>query len=309
MQQVWHWLRLIPGLALLVGVSWGAWRLLGHPAHHPPEMEETVPSENLPSTVAAAPLTTEERARIGCEATSRRVALGGSVGPLDADGWAIELWLIGKEASLSASSPALASFFPSQGSTRRLLFPEETQLAARPELDANVTIEPLPLASYPPFLGAGVIITLGSGYAPAYFDESSRQAFHRLASALFDATSARYAGLFARCATEDRHQIGSWFRGPNPEGLVAIVVGSMGLGLPAPHLRELSLESSASAQGRALTTLTRRWARTTKRDLGLFTAEEGVMLAERKGSFLTMSFPFGDANRATRVSTLLCGWN
>lgn len=252
--------------------------------------------------------TAEERAIAACEATSRRVALGGSVGPLDADGWVVELWLVGKDPDISPTSPALATFVPGEPGHRRLHYPQEPLLSAHPGLSATVTVDPLPLANHPPFQGAGVIITMGEGYAPIYFEDQSRQALHRMASALADATSARYAALFARCATEDRHQIGSWFRGPGVDGLASIVVGAMGLGLPAPHLPGLVLGASLTDQSRALTALSRRWARTTKSQLSLFAAGEGAMLAERPGAFLTLSFPFGDANRATRLSRMLGGF-
>ena len=55
--------------------------------------------------------------------------------------------------------------------------------------------------------------------------------------ALTDAIGADYAALYAHCADDSAHYIGSWFRGPSPGGAMASLLYFMGTFGEHPDLR------------------------------------------------------------------------
>ncbi len=252
--------------------------------------------------------TREVRAADSCAKVRARIATGGSVTPLDTDGWIVQISLIGRGPGLGPDNPKLTPFFdqPSPGTTaRHVRWPDAPELAKVDNPETFVTLGPEPLASMPSFFGTGLRVTLSGGYVSAYFDESRRLSVQRLAAALYEATDARYGALYARCATGTTNHIGAWFRGPDLRGAATLLVGTMGLAADIPHLAKVGAGDDAIVQGRALDAFSAQAGRLDRTRVAVLVGEHGGMVADRAGRWATLTFPFPDANRASRTSLTL----
>jgi hypothetical protein len=249
------------------------------------------------------------RAARVCEATRSRVMRGAAVGPSDAEGWVVELWALrAADRPSPALDPGLAAFVSAGGpgdAKRRLAWTGAHLLAGRdgPDTSVDVTEANIPEAGAPGL--RGVRFTFTGRLVPPYFEDTPRLEYQRLARALTDALGSDHAALYARCAGNGTHHIGSWFRGPNPGGAATSLVYFMGAFGERPELsRSLLVPAGATSpdlwyafQGVTHATGPLKKARV----MTMISGELG-MIAGLDDRVSTITFPFRDANRATRAA-------
>ncbi|HEY5961089.1 MAG TPA: hypothetical protein VIV60_31245, partial [Polyangiaceae bacterium] len=214
-----QWARLVTVLGLIAVGCCAAWRWLGKPAHDAFRSSTQAQAAIAPSLAIApvptakAQLTTAER----CARVQARIATGGTVSPLDVDGWVVELALLSDSTSLVVDSPALERFLSKPVSTvseaRQLTWAEDTELRGIGDADSFAVVAEEPLAGVILASKSGIRITWSGKYVETYFNETTRSKLQRLAGAIFDATHSKLGALYARCAATSIHQAGSWFRG------------------------------------------------------------------------------------------------
>ena len=247
------------------------------------------------------------RAARACEATRSRILRGAAVGPTDAEGWVVELWALRPpERPSPALDPALAAFVTADGASAkgRLVWTGAHLLKGRdgPDTTVEVSEANLPETSTPGMRGVRLTFT-GRLVAP-YFEEGARVEYERFARALTDALGADYAALYAHCAGNGTHHLGTWFHGPTPGGAAASLVYFMGAFGERPELRRSLLvpESATSPDPWYAFQNVLRSTRSLKkaRIMTLISGELG-MIAGLDDHVSTITFPFRDANRAGRA--------
>jgi hypothetical protein len=246
------------------------------------------------------------RASRVCEATRSRIMRGASIGPTDAEGWVVELWLLrAAERGALLGDPAFAEFVtPETPAARgRVAWQGAPTLTALEGEGTTVTVIAADVATAPAYVGARVVFS--GRLAVPYFDDAPRRDYVRLALAMSDALGIEYAALYARCASGDAHHVGAWFRGPTPGGAVTALLYNMGAFGEHPELRS-SLLARAGATGRDLGYAFENVANATKplkkaRVMTMLGPELG-MIAGLDGKVSTVTFPFRDANRASRAT-------
>lgn len=309
--RAWDWFRPVGILALTgLGVV-AAWRWLGRPATdavvaatRPPSSEA---SSNAPTLSSGAGLSLREGpAAERCSKVQSRISTGGSVSPLDVDGWLVELALMSSDPALNPTSPRLETFLAKNGNAshaRRVIWNEDPELSAWGDSSSFAVVTEEPLVDVVAGTKGGVRIAWSGRYVEKYFDEAGRVRMQRLAAAMYEATDAQYGALYARCAGGAIHQIGSWFRGKDSSKAVLSLIGAMGLHARVVHLDGADPRvASPIEQRRRWDTLTDRAKRIDKQRLTMALINDEGLVASRTGSWVTVTFPYQDANRATRAS-------
>ena len=270
----------------------------------------------LPSASAIAPklLNPEpERAVIAsaaCGAAQTRVARGAVVGPSDTEGWQVELVLLrrGPHVDLGAS-PALAQFVRRKpGATSgTFIWPGASSLVESERFDAQVLVQTLP------DLGdkhlSGLSLVFSGPYVSPYFSEDLRSDYFKLADALASALGATEGGLFARCANADVHQIGAWFLGANPGAAVASLIYFMASFADPPVLKPEVVGSRTDPRrhDHAFDVISLAANELDRGAVASLLGGELGMISGRPGKPSHLTFPFRDANRATRASVAVAG--
>jgi hypothetical protein len=301
------WLRPIVIVVLMGMGLWLAWRWLGKPARDAVVTRER--DQNPPNgvpiaarAVASSALGPGER----CQRVQARIATGGSVSLLDVDGWVVELMLLSADPAFGATSPKLDAFLAKpddDGSGRRMVWSEDEELRVPTQRHSFVVVSEEPLVDVVAGTKAGVRITWSGAYVGKYFDEAGRLHMQRLAAAMYEATGANYGALYARCIVGFSHQVGSWFRGQDLPAAALSMIAAMGLYAEVAHVDGADPRTANPIeQRRAWDNLVDRAKRLDRQRLTLALSEDGGMVASRPGSWVTLSFPFLDANRATRAS-------
>ncbi|HEY1532499.1 MAG TPA: hypothetical protein VGF76_00725, partial [Polyangiaceae bacterium] len=110
--------------------------------------------------------------------------------------------------------------------------------------------------------------------------------------------------LFAHCVDAEAHHIGSWFLGANPGAAVASVVYFMGDFSEAPLLRPdvLGLSSDPLRHGHAFDMISAAAESLDRSATATLIGAELGMISGRPNQPVRLTFPFRDANRATRAS-------
>jgi hypothetical protein len=301
-----EWLRPLIVLVIVVGGTWLAWKRLGKPAR---DAVVAIVSVRQPSAAAptATPVLGDAPSPLQrCQRVQGRIATGGNVSLLDVDGWVVELMLLSTDPAFGPTSQKLDAFLAKGddvGTVRRLIWSEDEELRMLDGADSFVIVSPEPLIDVVAGTKAGVRITWSGKYVGKYFEDASRTRMQRLAAAMYEATGANYAALYARCALGTIHQVGSWFRGQDLASATLSLVAAMGMYAEVAHVEGLDPRTTREIdQRRAWDNLAERVRRLERQRLTLTLAEDGAMIASRPGNWVTLSFPFQDANRATRAS-------
>lgn len=296
--------RLPSALApLLILTAGGAAVYMAYLKLTPPRDAES-PSATPGGSASAAPALGSEayeqerqarEARV-CALTRERVLRGTTVGPMDVEGWVVELVLLRAADADLTFDPALAAFIerrPGQLSGR-FVWASAPLLAEREGPGTTVEIADAREGE----ALRGVRLTFSGRYVISYFTETQRSEYVRAAAALSDRLDARYGALFARCARSTTHELGAWFRGPGPAGAAASLVHFIaGQAAPAQLLPE---QGGASA---GLPELTARALPLDRARVARTIGAHGGMIAGKGGdSATTLTFPFKDGNRAGRAS-------
>ncbi|MBN2191906.1 MAG: hypothetical protein JW751_03750 [Polyangiaceae bacterium] len=250
------------------------------------------------------------RAHRVCSETRARVARGATVGPMDAEGWVVELMLVrtvtpvpllhdhGLRAFLARPEPDLPT---------RLVWAGTPTLAG---IDATGSEVVLSGANLPDSIEPrwhSTTLTFSGRYVEYYFRSTERGSYFALASALGERLGATYAGLFARCVGSRAHAIGSWFRGPSPAGAAAALVYFMGTFGEVVHVasEHLGVDGGAPDPTRVLLDLPELGPNLDRAALATLLARSGGMVAGQPKGPITISFPFERSNRATQASVHL----
>jgi hypothetical protein len=242
-----------------------------------------------------------------CSAAKARISMGGTVGPLDVDGWVVEIMLLSPLANLTPTAEALRPFIAEAPSTQsmQVVWADAPELTSDAEPATFVVVSPEPLATVVPDTRSGVRITFSGKYVTRYFEEPTRLSLVRLAAALYEASRANVGALYARCATGKTHHLGSWFRGADLATSSLALVAAMGLYSDVPHLVAAGFSEEPWRKRRALSAFRERSNKLERSRLTMLLGDDGGMLAGRPGMWATITFPFKDGNRATRASLRL----
>ncbi|MEP7050406.1 MAG: hypothetical protein ABJB12_08645 [Pseudomonadota bacterium] len=265
------------------------------------------------ASVSDAPLPDPDSERTAlagsaCEHSRARVARGSNIGPADVEGWVVELVLLRREGGAAlSSSPALAHYIQKKAgsassSASIVTWPGARSLVQAKRFDAEVAVHPvLPLGSQHL---AGVRLEFSGPYVVPYFSEEQRADYLMLADELSEALQITDGALFARCAGAEGHHIGSWFLGATPGAAVASLVYFMAFFSEAPVLKSELLASgnTPADAGRALDRIGSAAADLDRNATATLIGAELGMISGRPQQPTRLTFPFRDANRATRAS-------
>lgn len=303
------WLKLVPPvLIVLIGV-WVAVRyLLPHRNKLTSGTSIALSSVVRPTASAADPSADKrERDYRACTQTVARIQQGGSVTPLDIDGWVVELSLISDRPDLDPASTALGDFFEHRPNDieRSLRWSGAPILSQVDPSSAGVLVSKEPLAQAAPGTGSGIKITWRGQYVASYFKEFEREEFTHLADSLYQSTGARYAGLYARCAQGVARYLGSWFRGPDVGGAAWSLIAEIGLFADVPQVPTVKSGDGPEQWAIPLNRLSILAHSMTRKQAAFILASSAGSVSERAGQSATFEFPFAQGLRANTASLRL----
>jgi len=301
---------LVSSIAL--GVMWTVGDL-GRASAGPPRAASAPDGATRTDKAAAASTADKGRPSLVCAATRARVVRGATVTVADAEGWVVEYLAFRPLAQGAPASEAvlpmreLTQFFeaPTAAEGSRYIWPEEPTLSTTPTSEDRVFVRSEPVTGAIGTTHSGVRITFAGALVDAYFRPATRGAYFHLASALTDRLGAAHAALYARCAYGDTHHLGSWFRGRDHQEAVAALVYSLGTFAEPPHLADPFLRPLGGREiDRALAfgAITRVSTALDRPLVASLIGREGGMVMGRPGEAVTLTFPFEDGNRASRLS-------
>ncbi|MEO8918852.1 MAG: hypothetical protein ABI488_15610 [Polyangiaceae bacterium] len=263
----------------------------------------------------AAPLPTpdpdRERALLAstaCQQSMARVARGSNIGPADVEGWVVEMVLLRRVGGANlAGSPALAKFIQNKSSgsgagASVVTWPGARSLSAAKRFDAEVDVRVVPSLGEQHL--AGLSLEFSGPYVVPYFTEDQRADYFMLADALSEALQITDGALFAHCAGADGHHIGSWFLGASPGPAVASLVYFMAFFSEAPLLKTdvLGISNVPPHAEHAFNLISTAAAELDRSAAATLIGSELGMISGRPNQPTRLTFPFRDANRATRAS-------
>ncbi len=300
------WLKLLPPISIMVLVTWAAAHYL-LPSRNPPKSGSSLNTSTVarPTTLAAGPATDKrERDYLSCIQTVTRIQQGGSVTPLDIDGWVVELSLISDDADLDPSSAALSEFFEKRPNDieRSQHWAGSPSLAGVNPSLAGVLVSKEPLAEAAPVTGSGVKITWRGQYVSKYFNELERQEYIHLADALYRTTNARYGAMYARCAQGTARYLGAWFRGPDVGGAVWSLIAEIGMFADVPQVPGVKSGDGPAQWLIPLNRIAILAHPLTRKQVAFALSSTAGAVSERPGSSATLEFPFSQGYRANAAS-------
>jgi hypothetical protein len=236
--------------------------------------------------------------------TVTRIQQGGSVTPLDIDGWVVELSLISDKSDLDPASTALAEFFETRPNDieRTQHWTGSPLLAGIEPSLAGVLVSKEPLAGAAPVGGSGIKVTWRGQYVTKYFTEVERQEYIHLADALYHATNARYGALYARCAQGIARYLGAWFRGPDVGGAVWSLIAEIGLFADVPQVAGIKSGDGPEQWAIPLNRIAILAHSMTRKQAAFALSSTAGSVSERPGLSATLEFPFAQGYRANTAS-------
>jgi len=286
-------------LAVVLALSY--WTFWNDPDQGRHARTNSLQPTTLKDTSPAAP----HSAATVCEATLARIHRGGHISMADADGWVVELSLLGSvDLGPLETSTELRTFIePDNKGAWRYIWNEEPRLAlssqAQPPLRVQALSIPLKDQIY-----HGLTLTFEGSFVEGYFDEISREKFYHLAHSLSAATKTKHVALYARCAHDEEHTLGSWFLGEHSQGVAASLLYFMGMYAAPRHLDAIHYRDPRTKQpdqGRAFSSILQATTHLDRKALSTLVGSEGGM-AVGAADNVVVTFPFRDGSRATRVS-------
>lgn len=155
-----------------------------------------------------------------CEAARKRLFSGASIGPLDTQGWVVELWLL-PAADGEDLFQATTSLVTNEGGLSADVDAEMAALAGgRVEIATGL-----------PGGGGrevGTLLRFTGAFTDVFLDPERQGALVRVADAVYERTRPSMGALYARCAHLPNHDVGAWFRGRDAAHTAAAVVFSVG---------------------------------------------------------------------------------
>jgi serine/threonine-protein kinase len=271
------------------------------------------------SALAQSDAERKARALRVCRSTQSRVMRGATVGPIDVEGWLVEMVVFARGTHPWQGESQVAELL-----TRQDTGAWQVTSTVAPELSAlegpgtEVRLEPYELTGSagaagngqePSEVYSGVKLSFTGRYVTPYFKEDERISYVRFGNALIDALGADHGALFARCEGDTSQHMGAWFRGPSPGAASALLLFAMGAHAQTPHLRANLLSAAADGSfdpGYSWLQLQSLTAPLKRARIATLFGNQGGMLAGKAGEDTTIvTFPFRDANRAERSSLIL----
>jgi hypothetical protein len=262
------------------------------------------------SAEASAPGDSLSRAAHRCAVTKARVFQGGTVSVADAEGWLVEIALlkVGSMARLDAHQ-SLRTFVeaPESPTGSPFIWSEEPGLAAVATSDSVVRIRRHGITEGKN-QAEGVILSFGGSLVDPYFREEDRGRYYHIAHSLSEALEATHTALFARCAEDETHALGGWFRGMDAGGAATSLLYFMGTYARPPHLAEhfhSRPEDDALHRPFAFDNIIQATRFIDRQALATVVGTEGGMATGKPGDAVVITYPFRDGNRASRTSRSL----
>lgn len=295
-------LRHLPGWVvpllgfLVLGAAGGWW--LTRPAERVPATART--SASAEST--ASELDREERAEQVCQRTRSRVMRGATVGPLDVEGWVVELVL--QRGGESALTPKIyGEFIEANDPQPHVIWPQAPALSMLTGLGTHVQVEESEFVASGIEPQRSLVLTFLGAYINPYFEEKQRIQYLMLANALAQRVGASHGALYARCRRDTNHHVGSWFLGPSPGEAVASLIYFMGTYADSPHVSTAALvDAAVPERPRLFEGIRRASVGTGREEIGRWLGAQGGMIAGPAEGPSRITFPYKDANRASRAS-------
>ncbi|MGE0324331.1 MAG: hypothetical protein AB7K71_41685 [Polyangiaceae bacterium] len=292
------WLGPLVLFALLGGVGWW-W--LGRPVTLEEPASSAAPAASAASAAEAAD--SEQRAASVCQRTRSRVMRGATVGPLDVEGWVVELALQRADDQAFDRSKLLGDFIDFAGPEPRVTWTQAPALSRLSGVGTHVEVSESSLSAAGIPARRSLVLTFKGTYINPYFDEKQRIQYVMFANALAQRSGSTHGALYARCSGDSNHHIGSWFLGPSPGEAVGSLIYFMGTYSTSPHVSTLAIADAAAPDRATLFEGIRKAAAASSRaDVGLWLGAQGGMLAGPADGPTRITFPFKDANRASRAS-------
>ncbi|MBI4954198.1 MAG: hypothetical protein HY908_19395 [Myxococcales bacterium] len=249
------------------------------------------------ATVAVAPPETPDQAlartaRV-CEAATARLRAGASLGPLDTEGWVVDLWLArGKQPGSLAA--ALGTRVTPEGRLRD----------AGPALAAVASGSAAPVSAEPPEAATEYArLELRGGYVDLFLEPGGRPAVVAWAEATARDLAADAAALYATCAHAGGHEIGAWYFGADAARAGAALLyaaGHLGGALREPPTRSSSFEALLGRAADLDRATLERASAPFGASLGTPSADAGAPAGP-----VALAFPAGGPRRATSAASAL----
>jgi hypothetical protein len=303
-----QWAKLIPPLALTSLGIWAAFHYLA-PRGAADVRSLSAKGARLNRGLQSPAKQVPERQALddqSCLRTVTRIQQGGTVSPLDTDGWVVELALLSERDNLNPAATALNDYFPLQaGSIERTHHGPNTPLLNDTQGEsAGVLIskDPLGLSG---IRGSGISITWRGKYVARYFDPTERAEYISVANALFADVNASYGALYARCVQGAARYLGTWFRGPTVGGALWMLVAEMEVVSGSVSVPGLNAGSEPDVWSAPLSQLADKLQNVSRKRAALVLANSGGTVSERPGQSATVEFPFSPANRANLAAATI----
>jgi hypothetical protein len=231
------------------------------------------------------------------------VLRGGTLGPLDVDGWVVEISLLRPGDALEvARDPAFDVFVDRNQGEPRLVWTGTKQLVKLTSERSRLAFEERVYPAHGHIQWREAVLTFSGRFVDRYFRETERGAFHRLADALATRLGAAYGAVYARCAHRQDAMVGSWIRGTDVPSATAALIFFMDLRSASSHLRGGDGRVDPLPDPTSPLVRFREAARDLdRRELATLLADTGGMVAGTDRA-TTVLFPFQDSSRASRAS-------
>ena len=272
-------------------------------SHDQPSVEQKQSAQASLTTVVPK----RKRSVEVCETTRARIFRGGLISMADAEGWVVELSLTGSNAPM-LEHRALGEFFADiRKGHANYSWKDEPQLAHSAKSAPPIQLQTL---SFPSENGItnSLTFSFSGSYVESYFDELNREKFYHLAHRLSSALKAKHTALYARCAHDQIHTLGSWFRGESAQGAAASLLYFIGSYASPAHVSHQHLAPPGQNEidrAFSFTAITTGTAHIDRAALSMLVGSEGGMATGDGNDAVIITFPFRDGNRASRVSRTL----
>lgn len=268
-----------------------------------PLVRGAVPKETLgPRPVSTSIVQRATHAAGVCETTRSRVMRGATAGVADHEGWLVELSLV---TAASDVLPPTGEFFSPLPSDHLAV-----SWNGSPEL-GKITDGHVELVERRSNSKRETKFVLHGGYVRSYFAESERAEWQRLATSLAKHVGAQFGGLYARCAHQTSHHIGSWYVGQNDGAAAAALVYYDAAFSAAPVLASgFGPQHGESAQHgetppttalASLSAIVERAEGVSREQLAVWLSKDDGQVSHLDGRTM-LQFPYRDSNRAARSS-------
>ena len=251
------------------------------------------------------------RASNSCRTSLSRMLTGGTISVAEAEGWVVELALLRQGAvERLATHPALRRYVADPRAPLGSKFIDRSfgALGTVDTSDTVVQVRQADVVGAEGVRASGVRLTFGGTYVDSYFSKEKRATYFAIAHKLSQQLKASHSALYARCADGEQPSLGSWFRGIDAASASAALLYFIGTYSRPPHIASPFYkrpDQTALDPGVAFESISAATTHIDRPALATLVGSEGGMATGKSGDAVTITFPFADGNRASRVSRTL----